>query len=65
MLDRFGLDPAGCVAVDDGPHVIEAFESAGVFGIVVDRWGSYRGEHPTAGDLEDVAELIEGWSSAP
>ena len=23
----------------------------GVFGIVLDRWGSYRGDHPTAGDL--------------
>ena len=52
VIDRLGLDPSSCVAVDDGPHHIEAFESVGVFGIVLDRWGSYRGDHPTAGDLE-------------
>ena len=40
-----GLDPAACVAVDDGPHYIDAFEQVGVYGIVLDRWGSYRGEH--------------------
>ena len=32
VLDRLGLDPATCVAVDDGPHHIEAFEAVGVFG---------------------------------
>lgn len=63
-IGRLGLDPATCLAIDDGPHHIEAFESVGVAGIVLDRWGSYRGEYPVAPDLTAVAERIEAWSAA-
>ena len=34
VLDRLGLDPATCLAVDDGPHHVEAFQAVGVFAIV-------------------------------
>ena len=60
VIALLGLDPSSCVAVDDGPHHIEAFESVGVFGIVLDRWGSYRGDYPAAADLGAVADLIDG-----
>ena len=53
------------MAVDDGPHHIDAFEQAGVFGILLDRWGSYRGDHLMAVDLDDVADIIEGWAAQP
>ncbi len=59
VLDRLGLDPRTCVAVDDGPQYISAFEEAGVYGIVLDRWGSYRGSHPAAPDLTVVADMLE------
>jgi phosphoglycolate phosphatase-like HAD superfamily hydrolase len=62
VLDRLGLDPKTCVAVDDGPHYITAFEEIGVYGIVLDRWGSYRGDHPAASDLAAVADRFESWS---
>jgi FMN phosphatase YigB (HAD superfamily) len=65
VIARLGLDPPMCIAVDDGPHHIAAFEAVGVYGIVLDRWGSYRGEYPTAGDLGDVAELLAGWATDP
>ena len=32
VLAELGLDPAGCVAVDDGPHHVLAWEAAGVRG---------------------------------
>jgi hypothetical protein len=53
------------VAVDDGPHHIDAFGQVGVFGILLDRWGSDRGDHLMAGDLDDVADIIEGWATEP
>jgi FMN phosphatase YigB (HAD superfamily) len=62
VLDRLGLDSRTCVAVDDGPHYITAFEEIGVYGIVLDRWGSYRGAHPAAPDLTAVADRFESWS---
>jgi FMN phosphatase YigB (HAD superfamily) len=65
VIERLGLEPAVCVAIDDGPHHIEAFEAVGVFGIVLDRWGSYRGEYPMATDLGGVADIIEGWAADP
>ena len=66
VLDRFGLDPAGvCGGRRRAAPSSRRSNRPGVFGIVLDRWGSYRGDHPTAGDLEDVADLIEGWSTAP
>jgi FMN phosphatase YigB (HAD superfamily) len=61
VVERLGLDPRTCVAIDDGPHYIESFNSIGVYGIVVDRWGSYRGEHPCAADLAGVAETLAAW----
>ena len=33
----------------------------GVYGVVLDRWGSYRGEHPSAPDLKAVADVLDGW----
>jgi FMN phosphatase YigB (HAD superfamily) len=63
VLDRLGLDPKTCVAVDDGPHYISAFEEIGVYGIVLDRWGSYRGDHPAAPDLAAVADRLAAWSA--
>lgn len=63
VLDRLGLDPKTCVAVDDGPHYISAFEEIGVYGIVLDRWGSYRGDHPVAPDLAAVADRFAAWSA--
>ena len=59
VIARLGLDTSSCVAVDDGPHHIEAFAAIDVFGIVLDRWGSYRGEYPMATDLAGVATMIE------
>ena len=63
VLERLGLDAKTCVAVDDGPHYITAFEEIGVYGIVLDRWGSYRGDHPAASDLAAVADWFESWST--
>ena len=62
VLDRLGLDPRSCVAVDDGPHYITAFDEIGVYGVVLDRWGSYRGDHPAAPDLTAVADWFESWA---
>lgn len=58
VLERLGLDARTCVAVDDGPHYVSAYFDAGVYGIVLDRWGSYRGEHPAAPDLTVVADQL-------
>lgn len=62
VLERLDLDPSRCVGIDDGPHYITDYNSIGVYGIVLDRWGSYRGEHPAAPDLGVVADLIDSWS---
>lgn len=62
VVDRLGLDRRTCVAVDDGPHYIAAFEAMGVYGIVLDRWGSYRGNHPAAPDLTSVADRFDSWT---
>jgi hypothetical protein len=62
VIDRLGLDPATCVAVDDGPQYIAAFEAVDVYGIVLDRWGSYRGDHPSAPDLTVVADRFDTWT---
>jgi hypothetical protein len=63
VVDRLGLDVRTCVAVDDGPQYIAAYEDIGVYGIVLDRWGSYRGNHPAAPDLERVADWFDSWSA--
>ena len=59
MLAALGLDPAGCVAVDDGPHHVQAWEDAGVVAMVLDRWGTYRGDHRRRRDLDGFAELVD------
>ena len=61
VIERLGLDPRTCVAIDDGPQYIAAFEAVGVYGIVLDRWGSYRGSHPAASDLVVVADQFDSW----
>jgi hypothetical protein len=63
VVERLGLDAASCIAVDDGPHHVDAFLDVGVYGIVVDRWGGYRGGHPVVPDLTAVADLLDSWSS--
>ena len=59
MLERLELDAATCVAVDDGPHHIEAWERAGVHGVVMDRWGTYRGDHRCVNDLAGFADHLD------
>lgn len=59
VLAELGLDPAGCVAVDDGPHHVEAWEAAGVRAMVLDRWGTYRGGHRSVPDLAGFADYVE------
>ena len=61
VLARLGLDPRSCLAVDDGPQYIASFNGVGVYGIVLDRWGSYRGALPAAPDLTVVADSIDTW----
>lgn len=58
VLADLALDPAGCVAIDDGPHHVEAWERAGVYGIVMDRWGSYAGGHRKVTDLASVVDHL-------
>ena len=58
VLAALGLDPACCVAVDDGPHHVLAWEDAGVLGVVLDRWGTYRGDHRAARDLDGFADFV-------
>lgn len=61
VITKLGLDPRNCCGIDDGPHYISDYNEAGAYGIVLDRWGSYRGGHPAAPDLVAVAEILEGW----
>jgi hypothetical protein len=59
VLATLGLDPASCVAVDDGPQHVLAWEEAGVFAVVLDRWGTYRGGHRTAHDLGAFVDYVD------
>ena len=59
VLATLGLDPASCVAVDDGPQHVLAWEEAGVFAVVLDRWGTYRGGHRTAHDLGAFVDFVD------
>jgi FMN phosphatase YigB (HAD superfamily) len=59
VLHQLGLDPAQCVAIDDGPQHVRAWEDAGVFAVVIDRWGSYRGDHRHVADLGAFAEIVD------
>ena len=59
VLERLDLDAAGCVAIDDGPHHVEAWERAGVHGVVMDRWGTYRGDHRCVSDLGGFADHLD------
>lgn len=59
ILDRLSLDPARCVAVDDGPQHVSAYHEIGVYGVVLDRWGSYRGHHVVLEDLRQFADHID------
>jgi hypothetical protein len=45
--------------VDDAPHHVEAWEAAGVHGVVLDRWRSYRGGHRSVPDLAAFADHVE------
>jgi FMN phosphatase YigB (HAD superfamily) len=59
VLAALDLDPLACIAVDDGPHHVLAWERAGVFAVVLDRWGTYRGTHRSAGDLAAFAGIVD------
>ena len=59
VLAQLGLDPSRCVAVDDGPHHVRAWEAAGVRAMVLDRWGTYRGDHRAAPDLDGFADFVD------
>ena len=60
VLAALGLDPASCVAVDDGPQHVAAWEAAGVYAVVLDRWGTYRGDHRHVPDLGAFADVVDG-----
>jgi FMN phosphatase YigB (HAD superfamily) len=64
VLAALGLDPSRCVAVDDGPQHVLAWEGAGVFAVVLDRWGTYRGDHRAARDLHAFADLVDDFARA-
>lgn len=59
VLAALELDATTCVAVDDGPHHVEAWERAGVYGVVMDRWGTYRGDHRRVGNLRSLADHLD------
>jgi FMN phosphatase YigB (HAD superfamily) len=59
VLAALGLDPGRCVAVDDGPQHVRAWEAAGVFAVVLDRWGTYRGDHRHVPDLGAFADVVD------
>jgi haloacid dehalogenase-like hydrolase len=65
VIARLGLDARACVAVDDGPQYIASFNAVDVYGIVLDRWGSYLGLLPAAPDLTAVADALESWTTEP
>ena len=56
VLDRLGLDPTECVAVDDGEHHVQAWLDHGVAAVVLDRWGAYSGELASVPDLAAFAD---------
>jgi FMN phosphatase YigB (HAD superfamily) len=58
VVAQLGLDPTACVAVDDGPQHVRAWEQAGVFAVVLDRWGTYRGDHRHVPDLGAFADIV-------
>ena len=64
VLAELGLDPSSCVAVDDGPQHVAAWEGAGVFAVVLDRWGTYRGDHRHVADLGAFADVVDELSTA-
>jgi FMN phosphatase YigB (HAD superfamily) len=59
VLAALGLDPASCIAVDDGPQHVAAWEGAGVFAVVLDRWGTYRGDHRHVAELGAFADVVD------
>lgn len=64
VIAKLGLDAHNCCGIDDGPHYISDYNAVGAYGIVLDRWGSYRGEHPAAPDLRAAADIIDSWAAA-
>jgi HAD superfamily hydrolase (TIGR01509 family) len=64
VLAELGLEPARCIAVDDGPQHVAAWEAAGVYAVVLDRWGTYRGEHRHVPDLGAFAEIVAALAAA-
>ena len=59
VLAELDLEPGNCVAVDDGPHHIAAWEDAGVYGVVMNRWGTYGGGHRSVPDLAGFADHLD------
>lgn len=58
VLQHLGLQPEGCVAVDDAPLHVESWLRAGVEAVVLDRWGTYVGDLPAVPDLAAFADLV-------
>jgi len=58
VLTVLDLQPEHCVAVDDGPHHVAAWEDAGVYGVVMNRWGTYGGGHRSVSDLAGFADHL-------
>lgn len=59
VLDKLGLDPGACIAVDDGEHHVQAWLDHGVDAVVLDRWGVYGGALPSVPDLAAFADYAE------
>jgi HAD superfamily hydrolase (TIGR01509 family) len=64
VLAQLGLEPAHCIAVDDGPQHVAAWEAAGVYAVVLDRWGTYRGDHRHVPDLGAFADIVAALAAA-
>jgi FMN phosphatase YigB (HAD superfamily) len=64
VLAELDLDPARCIAVDDGPQHVAAWEEAGVFAVVLDRWGTYRGDLRKVPDMGAFADLVAAKAAA-
>ena len=55
--------PTACVAIDDGPHHVQAFEAAEC-SESCSTAGAATGGDPMATDLSGVADMIEEWGGA-
>ena len=64
VVERLGLDPHRCIAVDDAEHHVDSWHGAGIAAVVLDRWGTYSGDRRSVRDLVDFADLVGGLAAA-